>query len=90
MSDINQVIYKYAMSNGVTRAPAGPVRLVAQQDGSELPTLWIEHLVNAPSDTNYYVRGTGQQFNDEGSKHVGSAVCGHFVWHVYAAPVGDQ
>jgi hypothetical protein len=76
------MIYKYPFTATILRAPLGAVLLVGYQgDGSELPTLWIDHDQTAPY-TNYFVVGTGQN-RPNGAKHVGSAICGRYVWHVY-------
>lgn len=77
-----KTIYKYPFRVGsVIEAPAGKVVLVAHEDRSGTPTIWIEHETNAPSDTHYQFVGTGG-FIPRG-EHVGSAICAPFVWHVY-------
>lgn len=83
-----RVIHKYEMSAyGATSAPNGRVVLVAQQHNQEMPTVWIEYDPSNYTFTNYVVIGTGQQWVNDQGEHVGSAVCGPFVWHVYRGPV---
>lgn len=77
-----RVIYKYPFDSGALHAPDGNVLLVGWQGARQVPTLWIEHDVDAPV-VAYYVRPTGEAFFDAGDEHVGSAICGAFVWHVY-------
>lgn len=79
------VIYKYPIGKDFhITAPRGAVRLVGyQKDGSDLPTIWIEHDRDAPSDTIYLVLGTGEFVDPRHNEHVGSAICGRYVWHVY-------
>lgn len=81
-----RVIYKYRWLRGEhLNVPRGKVVLVNYEgNGSELPTIWIEH--ESPTDSRMmrlYLYGTGGKI-DAGHRHVGSAVCGRFVWHVYA------
>ena len=57
---------------------------VAMQDGK--PTVWAE--VRTDGDVlqrRLLVVGTGYPVPD-GCEHVGSAMDGQFVWHVYVAP----
>lgn len=74
-------ILKYPLADQRTSLPMGPVQLVAQQDGSSLPLLWIEVDVYFET-TDYLVFGTGHEI-PRGLVHVGSCICGEFVWHVY-------
>ena len=77
-----RVIYKYRFDGHTLTAPRGNVVLVAYEGRlNELPTIWIEHELEA-STTEYMIRGTGQQF-DPIEQHVGSTQCGRYVWHVY-------
>jgi len=84
------VIFKYEFETDAINAPNGKVLLVSQrQDGVTLPTIWIEHS-SAASRTEmlYFLRGTGETIHpDSNAEHVGSAVCGPFVWHVYRRAV---
>lgn len=61
------------------------VVLVAQQSRA-LPTVWIEQDLDLAPNTvlTLTVFGTGHTIPDAGVSHVGSAVCGSFVWHVYS------
>lgn len=79
-----RVIYKYPFTSGSVLAPDGIVRLIADQHGTGLPTIWIEHRTCAPVDTVYFIMPTGQEFSDNITDvHIGSAVCGPYVWHVF-------
>lgn len=79
---MTRTIHKYPFVEQYLNAPHGPVRLVAQQNDAEFPTLWIEHPVGAPATATFEIRPTGAEF-EFSAEHVGSAVCGPFVWHVY-------
>lgn len=79
-----RTIYKYEFgANGILIVPHGKVVLVAQQNDSELPTVWVEHERVTDQRMALHMYPTGQPI-DVRHKHVGSAVCGRFVWHVYA------
>jgi hypothetical protein len=79
-----RVIYKYRMESIEMCAPLGHVLLVAAQNNHHLPTLWIEHNFDrsGPKTQTYVVCETGGTPPPD-SSHVGSCVCGEFVWHVY-------
>lgn len=72
----------------VSKVPWGwddKVLLIADQRGTL--TLWAEQEDERPPTPRLFeVVGTGG-IRPEGMEHVGSAVCGDFVWHVYAQPV---
>lgn len=74
--------YPFGQSSTVF-APIGKVLLADYQDnGSDLPTLWIEHDADAER-VEYVIMATGAEWNESESEHVGSAICGRYVWHVY-------
>lgn len=77
-------IHKFKLpEHGHLMAPLGKVVLVAYEgDNSELPTVWIERDMNS-KHVPYSIVGTGEEYNPLGSEHVGSAICGRFVWHVF-------
>ena len=80
------VVYKYPFKDtGHRQTPVGKVILVAQQNDEPLPTVWVEHLVGEEKMHQLIIQGTGRHFPcDPGNtEHVGSAICGEFVWHVY-------
>lgn len=78
-----RVIYKYDFDlSGVLVVPHGKVVLVAQQNNSELPSVWVEHEDITDERMALHMYGTGHQI-DVRHRHVGSAVCGSLVWHVY-------
>jgi hypothetical protein len=61
------------------------VLLVAEQHG--VLTLWAEQEDEGAHDTREFrLIGTGD-IKPAGLEHVGSAVVGAYVWHVYAVPV---
>lgn len=91
------VIYKYKLDIGLDNIlPCGDVLLIDNQN-DEL-YIWIQHYRDSPWHSNYTVYGTG--ITDLGDmvridgwegisnkKHVGSAKCGEYVWHVYCRPI---
>ena len=91
------VVYKYPLGPGVTRIPwdeYSKVVLVVYQDNNNwLPTLWVEHPTAKPGGhRGFGVIGTGETFDPLGNngiaiEHVGSAICGSLVWHVYGEAV---
>lgn len=91
-----RVIYKYALTlDGLTLELTAPrVVLVAQDPNHEIvghgaaPSVWIEH--QPESDASPRLTRIDLQFVPTGIdvppvpwQHVGSCVCGPFVWHVY-------
>lgn len=82
-------IYKYdADALGIYVVPCSEPNVVhvAQQHEQTFPTLWVEIDI-AKQDAGYstfHVVGTGQEIPAK-SVHIGSAVCGSFVWHVMLA-----
>ena len=79
---MTRIVYKYDFFNSELTAPHGLVRLVADQAGDGMPTIWIEHDLSAPATAEYFIRPTGAEFTVP-HHHVGSCICGSFVWHVY-------
>lgn len=82
-----KVIYKYPLVAEATPIQVGlddRVRLVACQNARDTPTLWIEHMSTDRSRTAiFYLVGTGHPHSWD-AEHIGSAICGPFVWHVYS------
>lgn len=88
---MTDVIHKYKMVGDASFAPAGKVLLVDYQgDGSELPTLWVQHDPISTPMTSYHIFATGSNVPRDGLEHVGSAICGRFVWHVYRSVHDDE
>lgn len=87
---MDKIIFKYELGEETRCIPTGKPVLVAQQfDNQPYPTLWVEH---STADIEHPTRdviivGTGMGFNAEGWEHVGSAICGAYVWHVYWRPL---
>lgn len=80
-------IYKWTLlpTSKVPWSPGDRVLMVADQRGTL--TLWAEQEDgNTVPYREFVVVGTGFEA-PAGLEHVGSAVCGEFVWHVYAEPV---
>jgi hypothetical protein len=81
-------VYKWPLIEPTTKVPWSPddrVLLVADQRGTL--TLWAEQEDEREAPVRgFTVVGTGHKA-PAGLDHVGSAVCGEFVWHVYAEPV---
>jgi len=79
-----KTIFKYKFANGddTMQVDGNKVVLVTQQDPDDTyPTVWIEHGENK-ENFELAVYGTGHAIPPN-YEHVGSAVCGTFVWHVY-------
>lgn len=84
-----RTVYKYQFEPFAApiEVPDGDVVLVDyENDGSEVPTVWIDHEVGAPTIKLVMV-GTGHQITSTLAEHVGSARCGRFVWHIYKESV---
>lgn len=86
---MNRVVYKYELAGDAIRIPKGKVLLVAQQDHIEVPTVWVEHPLDNKGvldwdNTMTLIKiATGQQFQLWAHAHVGSCICGPYVWHIY-------
>ena len=86
-----KTIWKFEFGDAVllTTPPLHDPRvvLVAQQD-EVLPTVWVEHGGTDPAGQRLelVVVGTGHPI-PPGHEHMGSAVCGGFVWHIYGVTV---
>lgn len=84
---MSRTIHKYGLTTGINVLPKGKVVLVGwlNHDDDVLPTIWIEYDPNDAQHTDQYVIvGTGHSVWID-MEHVGSAICGRFVWHVYKA-----
>lgn len=78
------VVYKYPLSfdEEGTWVPYGLVVLIDTQDGSNV-TAWIQHGREAVwEEQRLFIAGTGHPVSELAS-HVGSVICGIFVWHVF-------
>jgi hypothetical protein len=77
-----RVVHKFTFGDDGRIAIMGhkpkPVLVAAQYE--TLPTLWIEYDPNGTEERIYQVFGTGHCVT---GTHIGSAVVGAFVWHVY-------
>lgn len=81
-------IYKWPLQATIALpwSPGDRVLMVADQGGTL--TLWAEQEDSKPADLRKFeIVGTGWEV-PAGREHLGSAVCGDLVWHVYADPVG--
>lgn len=46
--------------------------------------IWVEVRTNeSPVEVTFWCYGTGHEHRDEIQDHIGTVVCGAFVWHVY-------
>ena len=88
-----KVIWKYQLlttDNAVNMPRGAKVIHVEQQHGGVLPTLLAEVDPTAPNETRrFIVVGTGGDCSDDW-QHVGSGVCGAFVWHIYEEVDDEQ
>lgn len=75
-------ILKYPIDAGDIIAPVGKVLMVGYQGAGHLPTIWMEVPDNPEVFAHYHTLGTGWEVPN-GLVHVGSAICGQYVWHVY-------
>lgn len=82
------VIHKFVLNLGqdllVEADPSAEVVLVGQDPASGLPAVWIQREPEAwlRHRLQFTIVGTGHPV-PPGATHVGSAICGAFVWHVY-------
>lgn len=67
------------------------VVLVARQHTDDLPAIWIEHGGTDPQGQRLelIVIGTGHPCPPD-LKHMGSAVCGEYVWHIYGTTIDAE
>lgn len=82
-----RTIHKFPLTTVTNMLPVGKVVLVdwLNHDDDVLPTIWIEYdPYDAQNTDQYIIVGTGHHVPTD-MEHVGSAVCGRFVWHVYKA-----
>ena len=83
-----RTIWKYEFNDsGFREVDLGrnyKVILIASQHGSPFPTIWIEHNPEEEerSSVAFQIIGTGHVIPDD-YEHIGSAICGAFVWHIY-------
>lgn len=81
-----RTIHKFMLAPDHThRLPRGTPVLVGHQ-GSGTPTVWIDHNTDTQERDEYVFFGTGQTITGAWV-HVGSCICGPFVWHVYRRQV---
>lgn len=85
---MSRTIYKYDFDNrtSLQLTLCNPKVVLVAQQSRPLPTVWIEQDLDLAPNTvlTLAVFGTGHTLPDAGVSHVGSAVCGPFVWHVYS------
>jgi len=79
-----KVIHKFKTDRGLSRilVPEGEILLVGSQNNESLPTAWVAYEAGTEVSKELLIVGTGWEV-PEGVVHIGSAVCGDFVWHVY-------
>ena len=77
-------VYKYKFGNeaDTINIKAAGIALVAQQGDDLYPTVWAEHASEGEQVFDLMIFGTGKNI-PFGFEHIGSAICGPFVWHVY-------
>jgi hypothetical protein len=87
-----KVIKTYFLSEGVNELPYGKVLLIAHKDKKSFPYIWIEHDIEDERTVSYKVIGKKKEDSDDVNYpyHVGSCVCGFYVWHVYANGIFNE
>ena len=85
---MSRTVWKHALLPGNDLAVHGwpdIVHVGPATPGEDAPAVWIEQ--DPASDEIVTIRvqvvGTGHPLPDGPSRHIGSAWCGAFMWHVY-------
>jgi len=81
---LENIIFKYQLTDSINRIAAGKPLHVAFQKGDLV--LWVEHETDTfavGNDMEIVVTGTGHEFDAEPLDYIGTAVSDTFVWHVY-------
>jgi hypothetical protein len=87
-----RTIWKYQLiaGNDLRVRLLEPVIIFVSGQGEAEPVVWIEHgghnpdLLEPTLEITFIGTGHPVPESSEGWNHVGSTVCGPFVWHVYA------
>lgn len=84
-----KTVYKYPIpliTGGEETLPLrGKIVHVGTQDSfPDVISVWAEYDDSVePTDVRLFVVGTGHRIYPESAEHVGSAIAGQYVWHVY-------
>ena len=81
-----KVIYKYQLQTTDEQVINMPVDHKVLHVGGQdkVLTMWVEVEADGPTeDFLIEIMGTGNEYEEENRKHIGSAVCPPFVWHVF-------
>lgn len=83
---MRRTIWKYVIppaDNVMLYMPEGATPIHVDEQAGAI-CLWVEvDRDRATVPREFLVRGTGNPFTGEEGKHLGSAVVGMFVWHLY-------
>jgi hypothetical protein len=76
-------IYKYVLGSTYTSVPAGDILRVEEQNG--IPCAWVLHDLDIYLNESMTLQifATGEQFDLQDLKHVGTTVGPDFVFHVF-------
>ena len=87
-----KVIKQYLLSEGTNKLPYGKVLLIGHKDKKSFPSIWIEHDIEDERTVVYKVIGNQKEDSDDFRypHHVGSCVCGFYVWHVYTDRIYNE
>lgn len=87
MSDARRVLkWAVPVDDRPHEIGAGPVVLVACQDGPDVVQVWTDESAGGQVETrSARVYGTGQ-YVPAGGGHLGSVTAGSLVWHVFGSP----
>ena len=73
------VIYKYPIDSRITVRGGSVVHFGKDPNG--VICVWIQHYDHDNNTSEFYIIGTGHEFNDDHIVH-GSVIDGSFVWHL--------
>jgi hypothetical protein len=81
-------IHKYELKNTAENEvlmPAGAEIIHAGPDHKGALCIWAKVDADKPMEPRgIFVAGTGLGIPDDGLQHLGSCVCGSFIWHVFS------
>lgn len=86
-------VWKYPLNHGDNFVPVGKVVLVGIDPAADpmyaSPCVWIEPDETGDDQQHLVFYGTGHDIPSD-AEHVGSVICGFFVWHVYRLATAEH